>query len=389
VIAAAVAILKGFRIPNSWAYTQMQFDYRFGFVKRGLFGEVARLLGVPIWRYPVAAGISFAILAAFLLALWWTARESGAADPGEGALTLLFASSFALTYLMSLVGYYDILLLLFAVLVLGVRRPGPQLVCALAAGVVGVLIQEIYVIAFLPVSLLGLAARVSENRGGRPEAEAGRAKTRGEMVALGAAYVLPWALAVGLSLHRPLRPDQVSAWWKATQARADFPLNGFFLQVPSSSALSNMKLVLDRARYSTWILEQIFCALIFLPNAILLLSQAVRLTEPGERLLRWGIVFAGLSPLLLYPLGYDGPRWQALALTTSFVAYAAMCRARPAARRRLRVGAAVRHFALLLVSLNLASNLGLMAQDATDYPFFSYVLDARQYVLDHMSGEGP
>jgi hypothetical protein len=41
----AVSLLKGLRMPSSWSATHMTFNYSHGFIRRGLIGEVLRLVG--------------------------------------------------------------------------------------------------------------------------------------------------------------------------------------------------------------------------------------------------------------------------------------------------------------------------------------------------------
>jgi hypothetical protein len=74
IVAGAIAILKGLRLPVIWAASQAQADYREGFLKRGLFGEVCRRAGIPIADYRVFTLLSFAILAVFLVLLLRYAR---------------------------------------------------------------------------------------------------------------------------------------------------------------------------------------------------------------------------------------------------------------------------------------------------------------------------
>ncbi len=41
----AVSLLKGLRMPNLWSATHMTFNYSQGFIRRGLFGQILRVVG--------------------------------------------------------------------------------------------------------------------------------------------------------------------------------------------------------------------------------------------------------------------------------------------------------------------------------------------------------
>src|SRR5204862_8334060 len=70
---AALAILKGIRMPNRWAATHYLFNYQTGFMKRALWGEVlSRVLGAWTAKYFVLAAVGlsvFAILIVLIIAI--------------------------------------------------------------------------------------------------------------------------------------------------------------------------------------------------------------------------------------------------------------------------------------------------------------------------------
>jgi hypothetical protein len=142
--------------PQHVGLHSAQIDYLYGVVRRGLFGEVCRVLHVPVADYRVFSAIALLLLAGLLTLMFRLMSQIGINDMAEGSLIALIASSFWLAYLVNLVGYFDIILALLAVTVISIRRPWTQALAAIALGSIGVLFHEIYLFALLPVSLLGL-----------------------------------------------------------------------------------------------------------------------------------------------------------------------------------------------------------------------------------------
>ena len=124
IAGGVIAVLKGLHMPYSWPATQAQIDYRYGFLRRGLFGEACRQLHLPIWRYGVFSAVSFLLLAGFFLLLGWCVRRSGLDRAGLGAFSALIAGSFCVSLLVNLVGFYDIVMAMLVLAVLLVKRPG-------------------------------------------------------------------------------------------------------------------------------------------------------------------------------------------------------------------------------------------------------------------------
>src|SRR5215475_8887619 len=71
-VLGSLAVLKGLHDPSAWSATQVQIDYSFGFVRRGLLGEALKTIGFQIYRYDLHVVVSAVLLATMvlLLALW-------------------------------------------------------------------------------------------------------------------------------------------------------------------------------------------------------------------------------------------------------------------------------------------------------------------------------
>jgi hypothetical protein len=242
VVAGILAVVKGLRLPYSWPATQAQIDYRYGFLRRGLFGEICRQLHIPISRYGVFTALSFLLLAAFLLLLAWRVRRSGLDAAGLGAFSALIAGSFCISSLVNVVGFYDILMAILVLLVMAAPGPRWQLLAAALAGVAGVLVHELYAIAFLPVSLVGAVCW------------AGRRRVA--WLGIAAAVLVPWAIVFSISHYAEMTPAQGQALQAAIRARVDFEPFDEMLQVLTFSSSDNLHLMLSFMHAGSWWIEE-------------------------------------------------------------------------------------------------------------------------------------
>jgi hypothetical protein len=195
-----IAFCKGIREPNAWSYTQAQLDYSTGFMRRGLFGAVLRH-PLELNLYCHFAVFSTALLLLLFGVLALLARSSKLAQrtpPGE--LLAVYASSYSVTYLAHLNGYFDIPLALLCVGPLFVRSTGWRLAAAAAATVVGILIHEQFFFAFLPLLVVSVlfGAATARNTTERRLVWAGAAL----LAVLGLGLMLNFARRGSISLAR-------------------------------------------------------------------------------------------------------------------------------------------------------------------------------------------
>jgi hypothetical protein len=107
-VLTAVSIGKAVRLPNYKSAIQAQIDYRFGFVKRGMYGEIfTRPLHLEHYRrYAVFSWLMLALMVTVLLLLTWRSGLRERVLTGEAAA--LFFSSYSLTYMSHMVGYFEV-----------------------------------------------------------------------------------------------------------------------------------------------------------------------------------------------------------------------------------------------------------------------------------------
>lgn len=211
LVAGALAFMKAARIPNRWSATQALLDYEHGFLRRALFGATMRAIGVPIHRYQVFVVVAWLCLFLCLSTLVLLALRARLFDSPRGqALTTVFFGSYAITYLSHLVGYMDLILIALAAGSVSVRRPRVQVAAALLAGGVGILIHELYAVAFLPWTLLPALIHAARTR---------------RWLWFWAALTV-FASIMGLLacvLARPVEPSAMQALVADLSSRADFP----------------------------------------------------------------------------------------------------------------------------------------------------------------------
>jgi hypothetical protein len=363
------AILKGMRLPYIWAATQAQIDYRSGYLRRGFFGEVCRRLNIPIWHYGVFCLVAFGLLAGLFWSLTRSMQRSGLDAAGLGAFTALLASSFCITLLTNLVGYYDILMALLVLAVMQFRNLRLQLIAALIAGIIGVLVHELYVIAYLPVSLAGIVCGFAERE----------QRERKLWVGLAAAVIVPWAMVLLPVGHAKMAPIEIGKLAVSIRSRVNFPSHdGVLFAIFGTSTGENLHRMLGVMHVGTYWVEECFGLLAFLPTTLFFLALAWRIASERKRALRWYFVLCTFAPLLLNLVAYDRYRWLAMMELNAALCAIAVCWSKNRlhdATALPEFGMAWRRAAILLIAINMATDIGLFQGPARTFPFQNYWID--------------
>src|SRR5262245_12664644 len=157
--ALVATVLRTIRWPNDWAEAHWLLDYRFGFVKRGLVGQlltwVTSLLGVPISE-GLIGGVAVAICVAFCLLLLLLAcriAKEASWSPAVVAAMVAFLTSPFLAMTGHLVGYYDHVFLPLGVLSVWLALRG-KLWAGAVVQAVALLIHESCAVLIYPVFAL-------------------------------------------------------------------------------------------------------------------------------------------------------------------------------------------------------------------------------------------
>jgi len=358
----AIAFGKGIREPNAWSYTQAQLDYSAGFMRGGLFGTVlGHWLGLN--QYAHFAVVSTVLLLLLYGALALLARSSKLAErtpPGE--LLAVYASSYSVSYLAHVNGYFDVPLALLCVGPLIVRSTGWRVLAAVGSTVVGILIHEQFFFAFLPLLIVSVLFGVAT------------AKTSVERrVAWGGGILLA---VVGVSMllycarYGTVSEVQGDRIRQSVEQKADYPVNALMLTEMSVSPHENMKIMRSQWNRSTYIPGQAESLLMFAPTAAVLLWATLvllRRWRPGRY--RWiyaGVLFGTLAPLSLHLMGWDKSRWNELLSLNAFVLLLVV--SQQMGNERVRLPVRLRRACLVVMLLNMATG-GAMLDDRHIRPF--------------------
>ncbi len=167
-----ITILRSVRPPNDFAKAHWLLDYRFGFVKRGLVGEilsfVTGLFGMPITASLifVLSGLALAIFCIVLITMCLRVIRKEAWSLESVLVSIVFLGSPFVVLSAHMIGYYDNIVIVLGILsiVLVLKRR-----FWLGAGfqVLACLVHEIAItLAFLPF-VLSLSIVNTENRKAR------------------------------------------------------------------------------------------------------------------------------------------------------------------------------------------------------------------------------
>lgn len=343
VFVGVVALLKGIQPPALWAYDQAQFDYHAGFMKRGLIGEACRRLSIPVNHYSVFCWLSVASLAIFFAVMFYAAQKSGVGDADE--LLPLIAGSMCVTYAAMLIGMYDIVLATFVFLVIA-ARPSWQFALSVLLGVIGVLIHELYGIAFLLASLCGmvLARRVA------------------------AAVALPIVAGfdIYVLLRKPISPEQSREFVRYVSARG-VPWDFHMWMVFGNTAGSGWKLMRPLLMSGHWWSTEVIVLVAFIPTAMFFLWVAFSIERGG--LYRLYMVVATLAPMVLNLVAIDRMRWLTMMEINALACLVAAAWQFKRGGGSLILSTPKKRIASMLILCNLAVGVGLFGGRASTFPF--------------------
>jgi hypothetical protein len=153
-----VSVLRTLRLPNDFAEVHWLFDYRFGFIKRGLAGAVhllgCRAAGCPPTPGTIVAASALVYAAecvALLFVLWRLLRRNAFGAPAVLS-ALVFASSPFVVMSAHLFGYLDGLVYALAIASVAlILRGRPMLAAPLQ--IAALLVHENYLLVGFPLAV--------------------------------------------------------------------------------------------------------------------------------------------------------------------------------------------------------------------------------------------
>ena len=368
------SFLRGIRFPNLWSYTHYLFNYEYGFMKRGLIGEVISTVGGPAaMTYEVFWVLSSLVYVANMLLLFWLGRALIRTEqPLLAGAALVFAGSLAIVYLSHTIGYFDHIGLFVTLVALQLRRFYVRLAFLSFAMPIVLLTHEAMLVLFFPVLFMSLLLSIDTKR------------RMPQFAMLGgfAAGVLALALVVG---NYTLTQETAERMYADLQTEVEVPLRKDAFEVLYRTADENTAMM-----QVIWAEEPVtlrFAAAVPLGLALLVfLGPMVALLRHAKQ--PWWVlvlaVLGALSPLLLHAIAWDAHRWNTLAVTTSFlmlyIAFATFLPTQPPRALHVPRSWCIAVLGLTLV-LNLTATIPLHNYyEVRSYPFGEHVIYFKELV---------
>jgi hypothetical protein len=307
-LAVTFSLARGLRFPSFWATSAAQVDCSTGFVKRCALGEIARLAHYPVSNYWALTALFAASLVCALGALVWWCGPMGRSTPGK-LIALAFACSFTAAYYMGLIGYFDIPLTILTVAATWCAHRR-RLWWLAGLTVAGLMIHEVYLLTFFPVTVLPLL--LADRPRWKP------------IFGIGAVAL---ALTALLALQRPASAAFALHLYEKARDTTDFPIRDDYFFVLRWSLSDNLRLMRLLAYPEAYWRDMIVWGAVMISPVMALAGWAF---FAGWRLDRWRrvlVVGAVLAPLSMNLLGLDASRWYTLVAVNALIVIGLMFRA--------------------------------------------------------------
>jgi hypothetical protein len=301
------------RLPNDFSLTHYLITYDEGFVRRGLVGELLKLCGARFFSsYEFISLLAAVILAANIWLLGRAAREfcesSNLVPP---LVAVAYTSSLGVVYLVHTIGYFDQLAILFALILARLTRYRARLLLCISLGTALLFVHEGKLAMFLPLECFSLLLLLSVEPSKR------KWEVFGVSVLVCVHVLLTWFIG----FYGALTEASARRLEALAQSRANFAVcTPVFelLQIGSVGTLSETASYFHTLRY--WV-ASIDSAIIVAPTLVVLVSASTMILSRNgrSRLFILGAIVAACAPMSLRFLAGDLHRWDAMALTTSFL----------------------------------------------------------------------
>ena len=158
LIILTISVIRGVRFPNNWSYSHFLFNYNYGFIKRGLAGELFQCLNIPYYySYNFFFIFSISILLLNIVFLALIIKDIVSSNNKLFILSaLIFASSLAVVFLSHTVGYFDHIGLLIVLISLRLRGFYKKIIFLLPTLIFAILAHEVIFALFFPVIFMSL-----------------------------------------------------------------------------------------------------------------------------------------------------------------------------------------------------------------------------------------
>ena len=162
--AMLFSVLKTVRFPNEWAESHWLLDYRFGFIKRGLAGEIFRWF-FPKNEFSISVVSSVILISLYALIFRIAVKETFRNQNSFYRISffLIFFLSQYIIYSAHLIGYFDHLVFLLTILAVSLIKR-KKIFAASIFAVFSIFIHEISFFLMLPISVFALIVSEFHNK---------------------------------------------------------------------------------------------------------------------------------------------------------------------------------------------------------------------------------
>jgi len=373
---AVFGFLKGVRTPSLWGYTHYLFNYDFGFVKRGLIGELAALTSSDYIRsYEFFVISSYLILILnILLLLRFSMNILRNCNLNTALPVFIYFSSVSVLYLAHCVGHFDNLVLLCVLITLSLKSFYLRYIIALMTTIFCLLTHEMFLVTFFPVVTLSLITIASNNLDLK--------KTI--LIIL---YILIAMVAASIAIKAVLPKEIVHEsyiYTQLNQPNSMIKLRKDTFDVQFRNIADNVEFM--EQYYSTMEMYFRFVIGVFatLPSSIFILFFTIRIIKSLDfQPLLWFVfaISASFSPLLLHSVATDMERFNSLSILASFLVFIIFSLdfkgGKQLAENVLpnKVSWRVVTTSTILICLNLGTKIALFDLYQVDfYPFYDKII---------------
>lgn len=319
LFAMAATLCRTVRAPNDWAEAHWLLDYRFGFVKRGLPGQLLTwatdLLSVPITA-DVVNGVASTLLALFvavMAALVFRIVRRHAGSPTSVVAMVAFLTSPFVVMTGHLNGYYDNVAFLLGVLSIWLALRGRLLPGAVLQAI-ALLAHEGCILLIYPAFVLACLVR----SGGDPARQRPALRRPALLVPL----LVPALMAIVMAIVLSTPPAGFEAGYSARLRAAGFVGGGMEENTPKMLAFSLWTMWLLVSHFFVEHLGRHATAFaLVLPTLVTLGLLAGQHPLSGRRRNTvLAVATVALLPLSMHAIAWDIDRIWTYAIFTAFLA---------------------------------------------------------------------
>lgn len=308
------SILRGIRFPSAWSYTHFLFNYNFGFIKRGLVGEIISFFNSPyLMSYDFFFYFSITILITnFILIATLVKDLIDSKNPILMGCAIIFVTGLTIAYLSHIIGYFDHIGLLLTLISLKINGFYKKFFFLLISMPIAVLIHEGILIMFFPIIFMSLVFSI---------------KVNDEKITKKVLFLIVFSILMfGITLvinKSTLSVEDTYKMYESLQEKVEYSPREDTFSVLKTTLEDNLLIMkhawfehtfiaLQEMGFSLIVTAPIFLFFIYFSTLILKQSKC-------NFYLIILSVLASISPLVLHIIALDGHRWNILTITTSFL----------------------------------------------------------------------